>query len=162
MLSDIFNKRNGRFVKFKFLITFELRKLSLYCNMYSTCKIVFHMFTLLFICVDWSTDLWALKINSVRTFVYRRSYHTHFSTFRDKCISIYVQQPKESFTRIFFFLKTHRSEWVWWSALFLEVPVITQTYDRLESQPKYVINSKYTQSKRISSCFWWRLVWTLP
>lgn len=90
MLSDIFNKRNGRFVMFKFLITFELRKLSLYCNMYSTCKIVFHMFTLLCIYVDWSTDLWALKINSVRTFVYRRL----FSTFRDKCISIYVQQQR--------------------------------------------------------------------
>lgn len=57
MLSDIFNKRNGRFVMFKFIITFELRKLSLYCNMYSTCKIVFHMFTLLCIYVDWSTDL---------------------------------------------------------------------------------------------------------
>lgn len=115
--------------------------------MYSTCKIVFHMFTLLCIYVDWSTDLWALKINSVRTFVYRRSYHTHFSTFRDKCISIYVQQPRV-LQGCFFFLKTktHRSEWVWWLVLFLEVPVITRTYDRLESQPKYVLNSKYAQS----------------
>lgn len=109
MLSDIFNKRNGRFVKFKFLITFELRKLSLYCNMYSTCKIVFHMFTLLCICVDWSTDLWALKINSVRTFVYRRSYHTHFSTFRDKYISIYVQQPRV-LQGCFFFLNPKLTE----------------------------------------------------
>lgn len=105
MLSDIFNKRNGRFVMFKFLITFELRKLSLYCNMYSTGKIVFHMFTLLCIYVDWSTDLWALKINSVRTFVYRRS----FSTFRDKYISIYVQQPRV-LQGCFFFLKPKLTE----------------------------------------------------